>query len=194
MPARRFPWAWKCSCTCPCLYVRALGWLALIIMPQNHHCVSCPANLETQRISCQRTQIWETSHSSGVDPSQQGTNPRLEKIKLWDFFQTFPKISRASKKSKDHGSWSSWQKISVFHHQLSATAYLLDDQSLEPQVDARDLIRWPRTDMQACDSEKPSRIKSQVSMDTFRRGGAQPRSIAFGGVFTNFTEAIFGWK
>ena len=35
--------------------------------------------------------------------------------------------------------------------------------------------------------------KSQVSMDTFRRGGrAQPHSIAFGGVFTNFTEANSG--
>ena len=37
--------------------------------------------------------------------------------------------------------------------------------------------------------------KSDVSMDTFRTGGVgggQPYSIAFGGVFNNFTEAIFG--
>ena len=40
----------------------------------------------------------------------------------------------------------------------------------------------------------PSMKKSHVSMDIFRTWGvgAQPHSIAFGGVFTNFTEAIFG--
>ena len=36
--------------------VQALVWLALI-MPQNHYCVSQPANLETLRISCLRRQI-----------------------------------------------------------------------------------------------------------------------------------------
>ena len=36
-----------------------------------------------------------------------------------------------------------------------------------------------------------SQINSSTSWPTVG-GGAQPYSIAFGGVFTNFTEAIFG--
>ena len=31
-------------------------------------------------------------------------------------------------------------------------------------------------------------------MDIVRTGGAQPHSIAFGGVFPNIIEATFGWK
>ena len=40
---------------------------------------------------------------------------------------------------------------------------------------------------------KGSHHEKKVSMNTFRRGGrAQPHSIAFGGAFTNFTEANSG--
>ena len=38
---------------------------------------------------------------------------------------------------------------------------------------------------------KPSKQKSHKTADIFRMGrGAQPHSIAFGGVFPNITEAI----
>ena len=38
------------------------------------------------------------------------------------------------------------------------------------------------------------RQKKSCFYGHFLYGGAQPHSIAFGGVFTNFTDAIFGWK
>ena len=54
------------------------------------------------------------------------------------------------------------------------------------------LLRLPTVLMETLGS--PSIKKSHHSVDTFRREGAQPYSIAFGGVFRNITAAIPGLK
>ena len=124
-----------------CVCGRWVGWHWLLCHKTIIACPSLPTSRQCAFPAKEgKSEKHRAMHSSGVDPSQQGTNPRLGKIKLWDFVQHFSNIWRASKESKDHGSWSSWQKKSVFHHQAFVTAYLLDNQSVEPQLDARYLI------------------------------------------------------
>ena len=51
-------------------------------------------------------------------------------------------------------------------------------------------VSWSHYNAEIIALGKPSVEKSHKTADFFRTGGAQPHSIAFGGVFPNITEAI----